>query len=291
MKAVQMIPVSKIHIVNPRARNKAKFSEIVANVATIGLKRPVTVRPRPDTDGEYDLVCGQGRLEAYVALQQAEIPAFVREVSSEDGYVMSLVENIARRAPRSLELAEKIVALRERGYDAPTIAAKIGVSETYTRSLFKLFDQGEERLLIAVERGDIPIAVATEIAAADDKEIQRSLSEAYQSGRLRGKALMKARELVEARRSLGKRRGNHSSSPKAKKRVSADEIVRTYRRETQRQALLVKKARLCETRLVFLAGSLRKLLQDEDFVTLLRAESLDKMPEYLASQVNARAAS
>ncbi|HVW30401.1 MAG TPA: plasmid partitioning protein RepB C-terminal domain-containing protein [Polyangiaceae bacterium] len=292
MKTVQMIPVSKIHVANPRARNKAKFSEIVANVSTIGLKRPITVRPRPGSEGEYDLVCGQGRLEAFISLRQTEIPAFIREVNAEDGYVMSLVENIARRTPRTLELVGKIVALEKRGYTPAEIAGKIGVSEGYARSLLKLFEQGEERLLAAVERGEIPIAVAAEIAVADDKDIQRSLAEAYESGRLRGKALIKARDLVEARRSQGKRQGTHpSSSSKPRKRVSADEIVRTYRRETQRQRLLVKKARLCETRLLFLATSLRELLQNEDFVNLLRAEALDKMPEYLATQVKAQAAS
>ena len=41
----------------------------------------------------YDLVCGQGRLEAFVALGQNEIPAIVIEASEEDCYVMSLVEN------------------------------------------------------------------------------------------------------------------------------------------------------------------------------------------------------
>ncbi|XZQ36014.1 hypothetical protein ACTTAH_17370 [Rhodobacter capsulatus] len=38
---------------------------MVANIASIGLKRPITVAPRPGTDPtEYDLVCGQGRLRS-----------------------------------------------------------------------------------------------------------------------------------------------------------------------------------------------------------------------------------
>ena len=34
----QMIPIHKIHVLNPRARNKVKFREIAANITEIGLK-------------------------------------------------------------------------------------------------------------------------------------------------------------------------------------------------------------------------------------------------------------
>src|SRR5258708_4290237 len=185
MTVVQIIPIDKIHVVNPRSRNRAKFTEIVANVSNIGLKRPITVRPRTDADGEYDLVCGQGRLEAYVALQQTHIPALVLNVSSEDGHIMSLVENIARRAPNTLDVVRKIAALEKRGYTPREIAKKVGVSESYARSLLKLYQQGEERLIVAVERGEIPIGVAAEIASTEDKDVQHSLAEAYEKGQLR----------------------------------------------------------------------------------------------------------
>lgn len=291
MKPVQLIAVNKIHVINPRARSKAKFTEIVTNVSKIGLKRPITVKPRETERGEFDLVCGQGRLEACIALGQTHVPAVVVTVSSEDAYIMSLVENIARRAPSTLDLVQRIAALQERGHSPGDIARKVGVSETYVRSLLRLYQQGEERVLAAIERGDIPIGVAAEIAVAEDKDIQRSLAEAYESGKLRGKALMKARNLVEARRVHGKRLGKNTPGRRGGKRLSTEQLVRTYQRETQRQALLVKKARLCESRLLFLASSLRSLLQDENFVNLLRAENLDKLPDYLAAQIKMRAAS
>jgi ParB family transcriptional regulator, chromosome partitioning protein len=40
---VQMVPVAKITVVNPRVRNKRVFKEIVDNIAHLGLKRPITV--------------------------------------------------------------------------------------------------------------------------------------------------------------------------------------------------------------------------------------------------------
>ena len=70
---IRRIPVSAITILNPRVRNKRIFNELVTSIAHLGLKKPITVSARADQSG-YDLVCGQGRLEAFVALGQTEIP-------------------------------------------------------------------------------------------------------------------------------------------------------------------------------------------------------------------------
>ena len=51
MTSIQMIPIARIRQVNPRARSKAKFSEIVKNIAAIGLKKPITVAPREEEPG------------------------------------------------------------------------------------------------------------------------------------------------------------------------------------------------------------------------------------------------
>ena len=57
--------------------------------------------------------------------------------------------------------------------------------------------------------------------------------------------------------------------------------MNTYKRESQRQKLLVKKARLCEGKLLFAVTTFGKLLGDGNFVTLLRAEGLAEMPKYM----------
>src|SRR5882672_4850428 len=113
---VQMIPVDQINVLNPRSRNKVVFQGIVTNISHLGLKKPITVARRADsTDGKpYDLVCGQGRLEAFIALGQTEIPAIVKEASREDCFLMSLVENVARRQQRPLELLREITNLKSR---------------------------------------------------------------------------------------------------------------------------------------------------------------------------------
>ena len=106
VQMIQMVPVARITVVNPRVRNKKVFKEIVDNIGQLGLKRPITVTKHDSPDGgfRYDLVCGQGRLEAYQALGQTEIPALVVTAGEEDCAVMSLVENFARRQHRAIDL-------------------------------------------------------------------------------------------------------------------------------------------------------------------------------------------
>jgi hypothetical protein len=47
----QMVPIARIRLLNPRARSKAKLSELVKNIAATGLKKPITVAPREDEPG------------------------------------------------------------------------------------------------------------------------------------------------------------------------------------------------------------------------------------------------
>lgn len=54
---IEMIPVAKITVLNPRSRNKRQHREIVNNIESIGLKRPITVsRHRGPGGPRYDLV-------------------------------------------------------------------------------------------------------------------------------------------------------------------------------------------------------------------------------------------
>lgn len=123
---LQMIPIDKIEILNPRERNSRIFDDIVGNIKSIGLKKPITVTPRKDADGQekFLLICGEGRLKAFKSLGETTIPAMVVNVSDEEGFIMSLAENIARRQGRTLELLAGIEQLRDQGYDKKAIACQ-----------------------------------------------------------------------------------------------------------------------------------------------------------------------
>ncbi|MFM0562364.1 ParB/RepB/Spo0J family partition protein [Paraburkholderia sediminicola] len=284
---VRMIAVDQIEVINPRERNNRVFNEIVGNIRAIGLKKPIKVTPRATADGveKYLLVCGEGRLKAFRSLGETTIPALVVNVSDEDAFIMSLAENIARRQCRPLELLAGIRQLQEQGYTSKVIAEKTGLTQSYVQGILMLLHHGEERLVIAVEKGRIPLNAALSIVSAgdDDTAMQAALQEAYESGKLRGKQLMDARRIIERRKTLGRSAARNMSGKLAD--VTTSSLVRTYQHEVERQKSMVRKAEFAQQRLMFVVGALRQIFADENFVNLLRAEGLATLPKYLAERV------
>ncbi len=283
---LQMIPLDQIVVLNPRDRNGKVFEEIIGNIKSLGLKKPVTVTPRSNLNNgkRYLLICGEGRLKAYKALQETHIPALVVEVSDEDAFIMSLAENIARRQCRPLELLAGIEQLHRQGYDKKVIAQKTGLSLDYVKGILLLLEKGEDRLLVAVESGRVPLNVAITIAGAgNDEAVQAALQDAYESGELRGGQLMQARRVIEQRGTLGRSMA-HRPARKGTG-VTSSSLVRNYQHEVERQRMMVKKAEFAQQRLLFIAEALRQLLADEHFVNLLRADGLDTLPASLADRV------
>lgn len=283
-QAVEMIPIERITVVNPRVRNKKIFKEIISNIAEIGLKKPITVTRRDEADGvRYDLVCGQGRLEAYQVLGQSEIPALVVDADTEDCMVMSLVENLARRQHRAIDLLHDIQGLKRRGYSDTAISRKTGLNITYVRGVIRLLEKSEYRLLRAVEAGLIPVSIAVEIASASDEETQIVLQQAYENNLLRGQKLVAVKRLIEQRRRRGK--GLQVNGRRREQTLSSNALIRAYREDVDRKRLLIRKAEATRNRLIFVTEAVRKLLNDENFVTLMRAEGFDTMPQNLATRI------
>lgn len=281
---IRMVPVDLITILNPRVRNKRIFQELVDSIAHLGLKKPITVSQRAGKT-RYDLVCGQGRLEAFIALGQSEIPAIIVEASEEDCYVMSLVENLARRQHSPLELVHAIGVLAARGYSHSEIAAKVDFSYEYVAAICVLLDNGEEKLISAVERGVIPHTIAMEIARAKEGEVQQALAQAYEEKTIPGNQVLAIRQIIEQRNTSGKQMSKRGQGPWRSRPVTSETLIRSYQRETERQKLLIKRASLARSRLLFVTNAMRRLLGDEHFVTLLRAEGLNSIPQALAERI------
>jgi len=286
-KGIQMIPVDRIRVMNPRVRNQKKFKQIVENISRLGLKKPIKVAIRNQSDDEeplYDLACGQGRLEAYIALGEKEIPAIVeREMSREDLYLTSLAENFARHMPTKFEHIQAIAALRERGYSDKDIAGKIDLSRSYIQGILTLWEKGEELLLQAVEKGRIPVNIAVQIARSDGAHAQKILVDIYEKKQVQGKRFLSMKRLLDQRMAHGKKGAVGKKSKK--KPNSAQELMRQYKQESRKQKLFVKKAKLSEARLEFIVSALKRMFNDENFCNVLRAEKLETLPAPIGKQI------
>ena len=279
------LPIEKIRVLNPRVRDAVAFEAMVHSIRKLGLKRPITVMWRGEgAEGCYDLVCGQGRLEAFRELGQHEIPAVIVEGTQELGLIMSLVENIARRQHSSIELLQEVRAMKERGYSEQEIAEKTALTSEYIRDILVLLERGEYRLLRSVELGKVPLSVAMQIANSNDSELQSVLREAYEAGELKGRKLVVARQLAERRRqgkgSATRRGGDRVPSPSA--------LVRSYAYQVEQKTRVVQKAERAREQLLIVTEALKAVFADAEFRALLQAEGLQSIPRNIGARVHGR---
>lgn len=280
---IKLIPIAEIRIVNPRSRNRVTFQSIKANIASVGLKKPITVHERAiESDGtRYDLVCGQGRLESFRDLGETMIPAIIKDLTEEQRFLMSLVENLARRSPSTTELLREVKRLTAEHDKPATIAEKLGLDKTYIYGITNLLRYGEEDLIRRVEAGRLPLDTAIKIATGKDADIQQALSDAYENGTLRGAKLRAVQQLITQRK--GKKPVLRTNRP-----ATGADLVRAYEHHTLQQRALVRRSTIITQRLAIITSSLRRLLADDHFITLLRAEDLRSIPEFLATRVGPR---
>jgi ParB family chromosome partitioning protein len=149
-----------------------------------------------------------------------------------------------------------------------------------------LLEKGEGRLVAAVETGLIPLGLAVDIARLPDGEAQLALAEAYEQGKIKGPRIGVVRRLLEQRaRRTGGVRQNPLGRKSPPRKLTGDELVKLYEKETDRQRVLVKKSDFTQTRLLFVVEALRDLRSDEGFIAIMQAERLDTMPRGLAERV------
>lgn len=285
---IESIPIDAILLLNPRARNRRTHREIVDSVEAVGLKRPITVSRRRLADGgeRYDLVCGEGRIEAFQALGQTHIPAIVLELSEAECLVRSIVENVARPMHRGFDLLREVGSMRKRGYSDAQIAEKIGVTPSWVGMIASLLERGEEQLITAVDSGVIPLSLAVIIARSDDGGVQQALADAYADGKIKGKNIEVVRRLLERRhRRYGLGGRGRFGRTSENRKLTPDQLVQVFRKEADRQRLIAKKADFVQSRLLFVVQALKDLRDDAVFTSVLRSEQLDTMPRALDARV------
>jgi len=69
--------------------------------------------------------------------------------------------------------------------------------------------------------------------------------------------------------------------------MTGADLVRSYERHTQQQRALVRRSTIITQRLAIITSALRRLFTDDHFITLLRAENLRSLPEFLANRIGA----
>ena len=105
------LETSKVFVsgVNVR-RNPGEVGELMMSIKEKGILEPLLVRP---ADGRYELIVGSRRFEAAKRLGLKRIPVVVKPMPDEEALIVSLVENIQRRAIEPEEEYDALMKLKK----------------------------------------------------------------------------------------------------------------------------------------------------------------------------------
>jgi ParB family chromosome partitioning protein len=286
---VILIPITSIKVVNPRSRNMKTHAQIREHINDSGLRRPVIVRQlegsSTSTDEIYALICGQGRIESLKDLGETMVPALIADVDAETGYIMSLIENIVRRSPRSIESLERIRDFKELGLSDKQIGERIGYPESWVNSVVFLLEKGERRLLTGVEAGTLPLYLAVEIARSDSSQIQNILLDAYERNELKGKKINIVRKILDSRARIGKDTNNNTyGSTNRVRKKDIDDVIKLYEQSVQEKKEILTKSKIAQESLSLSKQIIKKLIKNETFSKILSSENLSTIPNIILKE-------
>jgi ParB/RepB/Spo0J family partition protein len=166
--SVQDVPVDRIRPEDglARKRDREGHQELQRSIKQFGVLTPITVRPAPDSSGDFLLIKGQGRTLACRLLGIAAIPAIVVDSNfAEDEKVQQfLVENVARLKMRPVDRALLVHRARQAGEETSGIAKRFGLSAVTVRRLLAQLEDVTQSEVAALRAGDVNLAVHAVIA-------------------------------------------------------------------------------------------------------------------------------
>ena len=119
---------------NVRKRGRQDIADLVPSIAALGLLQPLLVRPAAKEGEGFEIVAGQRRYHALVALAEdgkaAPVPCVVMQEGDDAAAIeASLAENVARLPMDEIDQYRAFRRLNEKGLSVEDIAARFGISE------------------------------------------------------------------------------------------------------------------------------------------------------------------
>ncbi len=154
--------------------------ELASSIEQYGVIQSILVRPHPEKEGHYQLICGERRYRASLLAGRATIPAQVTEATDEKAVEMQAIENIERENIHPLNECKgyRIMLENNKNLTVADLAQRFSKSETYILQRLKLHDLVrefkkdfyEDRILLG------HATILARLTPADQREARERLS-------------------------------------------------------------------------------------------------------------------
>jgi ParB family chromosome partitioning protein len=174
------------------------LAELAASIATHGVIQPIVVRG--SADGGYELVAGERRLRAARMAGLTQIPAVIRDSTSNELLELALVENVQRADLNPIEEASAYRELIDGfGFTHEAVAQRVGKSRVAISNALRLLDLAPETREAIID-GRISEGHGRALAALTIPELQRAVLQVVLDRHL---SVRQTEELVRRKRDAG----------------------------------------------------------------------------------------
>ena len=173
-----------------------------------------------------------------------------------------------------MEFARELKRLRDdEGWSYEMISRVAVRSVTYIRQYIQLVDNGEERLIVGVERGVFPISFAIQVARSEDENIQNLLMDAFDQDLISTENFSAARRIIATRTSGGQKLDSSG------RKYTVTELRKDITDATKKKNSFVREAKTKENRFLMLASAIDSLWENTEFLKIAQAEKLTDRPQ------------
>lgn len=168
--SITMIPVDEIKFFVRRARASAPYARLKESIKEIGLKIPISVRDisslpkgerrRQDGSGgtyKFELICGQGRLQAFRELELKEIPAVIHDVAEVEIVGRFLAENVMRKKLTWVEKAQLIKFDVDSGLSPEEIAKRYFITRNHVLKYLRILRAASTEVIEQARNNELSI--------------------------------------------------------------------------------------------------------------------------------------
>lgn len=127
--------------INPNQPRKTfddtTIDELAISIKSIGLVQPITLQKQ--SNGRYLLIAGERRYRAAKKIGLNRIPAYIKEISSDDILEVALIENIQRQDLNPIEIALSLEGImKEKGLTHEKLSQTLGKSRASVTNYLRL---------------------------------------------------------------------------------------------------------------------------------------------------------
>lgn len=153
--------------------NEAALEDLQNSIAEKGIIQPITVRR---VDDGYELIAGERRLRAVMALNIETIPAYVLQVDSDEEMLeLSLIENIQREDLNPIDIARAYNKLMvDCNLTQELVAKRVGKERSTVANFLRLLKLPAP-IQESLKAGELNMGHARALITIEDQELQTNI--------------------------------------------------------------------------------------------------------------------